>query len=263
MTSLKNTFSCAPSGTEWLRLPLHHVPGFSPWGCLHFQIILKLLCSPEITSWGEARVTTAQAKTRLSSPLSQFLTPQGKKLLCAIWGTSDYLSIRLCPQNLPGMADVLWKLELPVRELFKCHVAFVYFLHSLFIQPVTSFRQSTVHWRKTHSLILSYRLSWSKPSGVSSKYYVTTVLCATSQPMLISPCAVKVYLAQSLAVTPFYNAYHWYARALYSQQRFIHSSFAAASHCQKAHAPGANTYFTVRQHGEVYFLLVCMTVLAA
>lgn len=100
--------------------------GFSPWGFLHLQIILKLLCSPELTSWGEARVTTSQVKARLSSPLNWLLTPQGNQLLCAIGGMSDYLSIRLCPQNLPGMADVLWKLEPPLRELFKLHVVFAY-----------------------------------------------------------------------------------------------------------------------------------------
>lgn len=144
-----------------------------------------------------------------------------------------------------------------------CCICVLIFLHSLFIQAVTTFMQSIVHRRKTHSLILSYHLSWSKPSGVSSKYYVTTVLCATSQPVLICLCAVKVYLAQSLTVTPFYNAYHWYARALCSQQCFIHSSCAAASHWQKDHTPGANTYFTVRQHREIYFLMVCRTVLTA
>lgn len=137
-TSLKNTFSCAPSGTEWLRLPLDRVPGFLS---LRRQIIPKLLCSPEITSWVEARVTTVQVEDRQSSPLSWFLTPQGNKLLCAIWGTSGYLSFGLCPQNLPGMTDVLQKPEIPVKELsnFTSHLC----IH-LFMQLVYSISMQSI-----------------------------------------------------------------------------------------------------------------------
>ena len=202
---------------------------FSPWGFLHLQIILKLLCSPEITSWGEARVATAQVKARLSSPLSQFLTPQGNKLLCAIWGTRPFYQAVSPKSAWNGWCRMkAWTSCKRIIQMSRCIC--VLFLHSLFIQSVTSFMQSIVHWRKTHSLILSYSLSWSKPSGVSLKYCVTTVLCATSQPMLISPCAVKAYLAQSLAVTPFYNAYHWYARTLYSQQLCCCQSLAERPH---------------------------------
>lgn len=104
------------------------------------------------------------------------------------------------------------------------------FLHSLLIQAVTRFMQSIVHWRKTQPLILSYHLSWPKPSGVSSKYYVTTVLCVTSKPMLICPCAVKAYLAQPVTVTPFCNAYHWHARSPYSQQLCCCQSLAEIPH---------------------------------
>lgn len=110
------------------------------------------------------------------------------------------------------------------------HISVLTCLHSLLIQAVTSFMQSIVHWRQTHSLFFSYHLSQSKPSGVSSKCYVTTVLCATSQPMLICPCVVTVYLAQSLTVTPFYNVYHWHASAFYSQQLCCCRSLAERPH---------------------------------
>lgn len=89
------------------KAALDHVPGFLFLRLSTLQTILKLLCFPEITSRVEAEVTTAQVKARLSSPLSQFLTPQKNKLLSAVWGTSGYLSIRLCPQKPPGMVDVL------------------------------------------------------------------------------------------------------------------------------------------------------------
>lgn len=131
-------------------------------------------------------------------PLTDFWHLRETKL-CAIWEMSGYISVRLCCQNLSRMVDFLWKLEPLVRKLFQLHVIFVY----SYFYTVCLFNQSLILCRsqfveEDSLLILSYPLSWSRPSGISLKYNLSTALCATSQTLFLFPCAVEVSLAQFL-----------------------------------------------------------------